>query len=68
MVVVVMEVHLHSLHRSRRDQTFDGGFLLVTHLFFLGIVPTPLGGEKVGEPPQSLSFSLDFPLVLAKLS
>ena len=67
MVIMVMEVHLHSFHCSCGDQLFDGGFLLGTHLFFFGIVPMPLSSEEIGEPSQSLSFSLDFPLVLAKL-
>ena len=67
MVIVVMEVHLHSFHHVCSDQPFDGGFLLVVHLLFFDIVPMPLGGEEIGEPSQSLSFSLDFSFVLTKL-
>ena len=67
MIIVVMEIHLHSLHRACGDQPLDGGFLLVAHLFFFGVMLAPLGGEEVSESSQSLSFSLDFSLLLAKL-
>ena len=62
-----MEVHLHSFHCARGDQSFDGGLFLVPHSFLFGVMLTPLSCEEVSEPSQSLSFSLDFSLVLAKL-
>ena len=67
MIVVVMEVHLHSFHCACGDQPLDGGFLLVAHLLLFSVMSAPFGGKKVGKPPQSLSFSLDFPFVLTKL-
>ena len=67
MIVMVMEIHLHPFHHACGDQSFNGGLLLIPHLFLFGVMPVPLSGEEVSESSQSLLFSLDFLLVLAKL-
>ena len=66
MLVVEMDVGLHTLGHPSSNESFDRGLLLDSDLSFLFIMPLPLRGEEVCETTQPLTFSLDLPFLFAK--
>ena len=66
MLIIKMDIQLHALCYSGRNELFDSGFFLCTEPPFLSIMSLPLGGEEVREAAQPLSLPLDLAFSLAK--
>ena len=62
MLVIEMDIGLHTLSHPSGDESFDRSLFLGSDLSFLFIVSLPLRGEEVCETTQPLTFSLDLSL------
>ena len=68
MLVIEMDVRLHTLSHPSGDESFDRSLFLDSDLSFFFIVPLPLRGEEVCETTQPLTFSLDFSLPFTEMT
>ena len=66
MLIVKMDIGLHTLGYPSGDESSNRGLFLGANLSFLFIVPLPFCGEEVCETTQPLTFSLDFSLLLTE--